>query len=225
MRSPLLGPPRVAVRRHRRDRPLSGACVHSASLADPVYCSHPLPRFTAWRLPLRRGGCCRHVTSFAVRGACSPERGARPCRHAFSFNRHACSRGVPLVISYATWRTVLYGVAYPGRHGGFTRHACFGRGGQHRHVAGRGAPRPFSTSRVAYVVFSSVSGPPRGFGVLSAWRTAVSSHPPRGWAWRLGTSRVAYLVLFVRHAFAPACPCVLSDRACGPRPARCSPAR
>ena len=155
----------------------------------------------------------------AVRAVCSPEWGDRPCRHAFSFNRHACSRGVPLLIPYATWRTVLYGVAYLGRRGASTRHACFGRGGQHRHVAGRGAPRPFSTPRVAYVVLSRLPSTPRGLGLRDAWRTAVPPHPPRAWAWRLGTPRVAYPLFLVRHAFVPACPCVLSDRASGPRPA------
>ena len=85
--------------------------------------------------------------------------------------------------------------------------------------------RPFRTPRVAYFVFSRVSGPPRGFGLPDAWRTALSPQPPRGWAWRLGTPRVAYPVPFVRHAFAPAWPCVLSHRAPGRRPARSSSAR
>ena len=215
----------MAVRRHRRDRPLSGPCVHSACFDDSAYCSHPPPRLMAWRLPLRRGGCCRHAGLFAVRGVCSPERGPRPCRHAFSFNRHACPRGVPLVISYATWRTVLYGVAYPGRHGGSTRHACLGRGGQHRHVPGRGAHgRPV---RHAWRTSSFPVCPARH--AASAFRTRgvppFSAQPPRGWAWRLGTPRVAYPVSFVRHALGPACPCVPSHRAPGRRPARSSPAR
>ena len=81
-------------------------------------------------------------------------------------------------------------------------------------------PRPFSTPRVAYVVLSRAYGPPRGFGLLDAWRTAVSPQPPRGLAWRLGTPRVAYPVCPVRHAFAPSCPCVLSACASGPRPGR-----
>ncbi len=154
----------------------------------------------ACRLPLRRGGCCRHVRLFAVRGVCSPERGPRPCRHAFSFNRHACPRGVPLVISYATWRTVLYGVAYPGRHGGSTRHACLGRGGQYRHVAGRGAHGrsvrhawrtssfPASPARHVASAFRTRGVPPfphsrhaagRGAWVRHAWRTLFLSYATR----------------------------------------------
>ena len=225
MRSPLFGPPRVAVSRWRRDRPLLGPCVHSACLDDLVYCSHPPPRFTAWRLPLRRGGRRRHVRLFAVRAVSSPQCGPRLWRHAFSSNRHAWPRGVLLAASYATWRTVLYGVAYLSPRAASTRHAGFGRGGQCRHVAGRGASWLFGTPRVAYVVLFGLPDPPRGFSVLDAWRTAFSTHPPRRRAWRLRTPRVAYPLLLVRHAFAPASPCVLSHRASGRRTARSSAAR
>ena len=213
----------MAVRRCRRDRPLLGPCVHSAWLDDQVYCSHPPPRLTAWRLALPRGGRCRHVRPFAVRGASSPQSGPRLWRHAFPSNRHACPRGVPLVASYATWRTLVYGVAYVTRRGTSTRHAGSGRGAQNRHVAGRGASWLFGTPRVAYVVLFGVPDPPRGFSVLDAWRTAFSTHPPRRRAWRFGTPRVAYPLVLVRHAFVPACPCVLSHRASGRRTARSSP--
>ena len=150
----------------------------------------------------------------------------RPCRHAFSFNRHACSRGVPLVISYATWRTVALRRGVPGSSRWLLRrHACFGRGGQHRHVVGRGAPRPLQyVTRGVRRPFPVWSGAPRGFGVpfCVAYRSFPLTRHAAGrgvWvrhAWRTSFSSYATRSL-------PACPCVLSDRgAAGLVRRRCS---